>query len=116
MAQIAWDLQRDSAGRFRLGLGTQVRAHIERRFSMPFDKPAARVADYIREKKWHDSQQLKELKGGGVELRLTLSSLIEVQRWVLGWGSDVMVVKPRQLQEAVQQTAREILAQSAPPA
>lgn len=48
MAQIAWDLQRDSNGRFRLGLGTQVRAHIERRFSMPFDHPAARVTDYIR--------------------------------------------------------------------
>ena len=48
MAQIAWDLQRDSKGRFRLGLGTQVRAHIEKRFSMPFDHPAARVADYIR--------------------------------------------------------------------
>jgi probable F420-dependent oxidoreductase len=48
MAQIAWDLQRDSAGRFRLGLGTQVRAHIERRFSMTFDHPAARVSDYIR--------------------------------------------------------------------
>jgi len=48
MAQIAWDLQRDSHGRFRLGLGTQVRAHIERRFSMPFEHPAARVTDYIR--------------------------------------------------------------------
>lgn len=48
MAQIAWDLQRESGGRFRLGLGTQVRAHIERRFSMPFDHPAARVTDYIR--------------------------------------------------------------------
>ncbi len=48
MAQIAWDLQRDSGGRFRLGLGTQVRAHIERRFSMPFDHPAARVTDYVR--------------------------------------------------------------------
>jgi probable F420-dependent oxidoreductase len=48
MAQIAWDLQRDSGGRFQLGLGTQVRAHIERRFSMPFDHPAARVTDYIR--------------------------------------------------------------------
>lgn len=71
-----------------------------------------RVADYIREKKWHDSQQLKELKGGGVELRIKLSSLIEVQRWVLGWGSDVVVVKPPQLREAVQQTAREILAQA----
>jgi probable F420-dependent oxidoreductase len=48
MAQIAWDLQRETAGRFHLGLGTQVRAHIERRFSMPFDHPAARVTDYIR--------------------------------------------------------------------
>lgn len=47
-AQLAWDLQALSGGRFILGLGTQVRAHVERRFSMPFDKPAARLADYIR--------------------------------------------------------------------
>lgn len=47
-AQVAWDLQRGSGGRFHLGLGTQVRAHVERRFSMPFDHPAARVTDYIR--------------------------------------------------------------------
>ena len=37
MAQVAWDLQHCSGGRFHLGLGTQVRAHVERRFSMPFD-------------------------------------------------------------------------------
>jgi probable F420-dependent oxidoreductase len=48
MAQIAWDLQRYSNGRFHLGLGTQVRAHVERRFSAAFDHPAARVTDYIR--------------------------------------------------------------------
>lgn len=48
MAQVAWDLQNGSNGRFHLGLGTQVRAHVERRFSMPFDHPAARVTDYIR--------------------------------------------------------------------
>ena len=48
MAQIAWDMQRDSGGRFHLGLGTQVRAHNERRISMPFDHLAARVTDYIR--------------------------------------------------------------------
>ena len=48
MAQVAWDLQRGSRGRFHLGVGTQVRAHVERRFSMPFDRPAARVTDYIR--------------------------------------------------------------------
>ncbi len=48
MAQIAWDLQRYSNGRFHLGLGTQVRAHVERRFSAAFEHPAARVTDYIR--------------------------------------------------------------------
>jgi probable F420-dependent oxidoreductase len=48
MAQVAWDLQQESGGRLHLGLGTQVRAHVERRFSMPFDHPAARVTDYIR--------------------------------------------------------------------
>ncbi len=48
MAQAGWDLQRYSNGRLRLGLGTQVRQHIERRFSADFDHPAARVTDYIR--------------------------------------------------------------------
>jgi len=48
MAQVAWDLQRASGGRMRLGLGTQVRAHVERRYSMPFEHPAARITDYVR--------------------------------------------------------------------
>ena len=47
MAQISWDLQNLSGGRFILGLGTQVKAHIERRFSMPWGRPAARLKDYI---------------------------------------------------------------------
>jgi probable F420-dependent oxidoreductase len=46
-AQTVWDLQAASEGRMILGLGTQVRAHVERRFSMQFDHPAARVTDYI---------------------------------------------------------------------
>jgi probable F420-dependent oxidoreductase len=46
-AQLAWDLQDLSDGRFILGLGTQVKAHITRRFSMPWDKPAARLRDYV---------------------------------------------------------------------
>jgi probable F420-dependent oxidoreductase len=48
MAQTAWDLQRLSGGRLLLGLGTQVRAHVERRFSAAFEHPAARIVDYIR--------------------------------------------------------------------
>ena len=46
-AQTAWDLQDLSEGRFVLGLGTQVKAHITRRFSMPWEKPAARLREYI---------------------------------------------------------------------
>jgi probable F420-dependent oxidoreductase len=46
-AQISWDLQDLSGGRFVLGLGTQVKAHITRRFGMPWAKPAARLKDYI---------------------------------------------------------------------
>ena len=47
MAQNAWDLQALSGGRFILGLGTQVKAHIERRYSVPWDAPVARLRDYI---------------------------------------------------------------------
>lgn len=46
-AYSAWDLQRLSGGRFTLGLGTQVRAHVERRYSAAFDRPAARMREYV---------------------------------------------------------------------
>ena len=70
----------------------------------------ARVADYVREKKWHESQRLRELKTGGVELTLKLSSLVEIARWVLGWGGDATVVKPPELLESIRESARCILA------
>ena len=69
----------------------------------------ARAADYIREKKWHESQQLRELKGGGVELRLKLSSLVEIERWILSWGGEARVVRPKELIEAVRHSARQLL-------
>lgn len=46
-AQIAWDLAAQSSGRFILGLGTQVRAHITRRFSTDWTTATARLRDYI---------------------------------------------------------------------
>ena len=72
-----------------------------------------RAADYIREKKWHESQRLRELKGGGVELRMKLSSLMEIERWILSWGGDAKVLKPRELAEAVKKSAKAILKQRA---
>ena len=46
-AQLAWDLADQSQGRFHLGLGTQVKAHITRRFSTEFSRPVARIREYI---------------------------------------------------------------------
>jgi probable F420-dependent oxidoreductase len=48
VAQTAHDLQAISGGRFLLGLGSQVKPHIERRFSMPWSRPAARMAEFVR--------------------------------------------------------------------
>lgn len=47
LAYLANDLQQLSKGRFILGLGTQVKAHVERRFSMPWGKPVARMRDMV---------------------------------------------------------------------
>jgi len=47
LANLAYDMQLLSKGRFVLGLGTQIRPHIERRFSMPWSKPAARMREMV---------------------------------------------------------------------
>ena len=47
LAQIAWDLQAASEGRFILGLGSQIKPHITKRFSMPWSHPAPRMREMI---------------------------------------------------------------------
>ena len=46
-AQYAWEIAGNTEGRFRLGLGSQVKAHVERRYAGEFDRPAARMRDYV---------------------------------------------------------------------
>ena len=63
-AHSAWDLQRLTGGRFVLGLGTQVRAHVERRFSAEFSEPALRMHEYVRALRaiwaaWQDGGELR---------------------------------------------------------
>ncbi len=48
MANLGWDLQKASGGRFELGLGSQVRGHNERRFSVPWSAPAPRLEEYVQ--------------------------------------------------------------------
>jgi len=48
MAYLAHDLNAYSCGRFTLGLGSQIKAHVMRRFNMPWHRPAAQMRDYIQ--------------------------------------------------------------------
>lgn len=62
-AYMAWDLQRMSDGRFELGLGSQVKGHNERRFSVKWSAPAPRLKEYVESIKaiwdcWQNGTQL----------------------------------------------------------
>ena len=46
-AALAWELAENTGGRYRLGLGSQVKAHIERRYGVAFDPPGSRLKDYV---------------------------------------------------------------------
>ena len=67
------------------------------------------VADYIREKRWHPSQKLRELPKGAVEIQLRLSSLAEVERWILSWGGNAVPINPPELVENVKAAAKRML-------
>jgi probable F420-dependent oxidoreductase len=64
LAHIGHDLQRFSKGRFILGLGSQIKAHIEKRFSAQFSQPAARMRELILATRaiwrtWEDGEPLR---------------------------------------------------------
>jgi probable F420-dependent oxidoreductase len=63
LANMSYDLQLASKGRFNLGLGTQIKPHIEKRFSMPWSRPAARMRELVLAIRaiwasWHEAQPL----------------------------------------------------------
>jgi probable F420-dependent oxidoreductase len=62
-ANSAWDLNDYSGGRFLLGLGSQIKPHIEKRFSMPWSHPAPRMKEFISAMRaiwscWQDGTKL----------------------------------------------------------
>jgi probable F420-dependent oxidoreductase len=74
LAYLGNDLQLLSKGRFTLGLGSQVKSHIERRFSMPWGKPVTRMREVVIATKaiWHSWQSGEKLKFEGQYYQHTL--------------------------------------------
>ena len=74
IANIAWDLNEATSGRFTLGLGTQIRAHNEKRFSVPWSPPGPRMREYIQALKaiWRCWKYDEKLSFEGEHYRFTL--------------------------------------------
>ena len=63
VANLGWDLQAFSRGRFNLGLGSQIQPHVERRFSMPWSHPVRRMREFVEAMRaiwtcWQDGTRL----------------------------------------------------------
>lgn len=73
-AGIAWDLAEQSKGRFILGLGTQIKPHITKRFSTEWSAPVPRLREYIESMRaiWHTWQTGEQLRYTGEHYRFTL--------------------------------------------
>jgi len=74
MANIAWDLQANSGGRMQLGLGSQVKGHNERRFSVPWTSPVPRMREYIQSLRaiWRCWEKGEKLDFQGEHYQFTL--------------------------------------------
>jgi predicted DNA-binding transcriptional regulator YafY len=65
---------------------------------------APEAADRVREREWHESQVLRDLPDGSLELTLRLGALAEAERWALGWGAAAEVLEPAELRVSLART------------
>jgi len=54
-------------------------------------------APYVRERTWHKTQSISERKDGSLDLTFSTNSKFEVKRWIMSWGKDAKVLKPKDL-------------------
>lgn len=92
-AYQAWDLQRLSRGRFRLGLGSQIRANVERRYSATWRQPVERMREFVAATRavfscWQDDEPL-DFRGEHYELTLMQPTFCPAP---LEWGPPPVLV------------------------
>lgn len=58
-------------------------------------------APYVREREWHPTQKLRDLRNGRVELTFRAGGMFEIARWILGWADAAEVVKPPALRREI---------------
>jgi predicted DNA-binding transcriptional regulator YafY len=78
---------------------------VPKEIRVQFDPWGARL---VRERVWHSSQRVKDLPGGSLEITMQLSSLEEVERWILGFAGHARAVWPPELIERMRRSAAEL--------
>jgi proteasome accessory factor B len=78
----------------------------KQRIRLQFDSFAARL---VAERKWHESQRVREIAGDSIILELELGGLEEIQRWILSWGKHARVLAPKELATRVRDEASAII-------
>ena len=74
-----------------------------------FDAP---TAPYIRERRWHSTQELAEHSDGSLTLRMEVTGLQELKRWVLGYGKGAKVLEPTELVAMVKEEIEQMIRES----
>ncbi|HEV2804997.1 MAG TPA: WYL domain-containing transcriptional regulator [Chthoniobacterales bacterium] len=80
----------------------------KQRIRIEFDPFAARL---VAERKWHESQRVRENKDGSIVLEVELGGLEEIERWILSWGKHARVRAPKELVARIRAEASAILEQ-----
>jgi len=58
----------------------------------------------VRERTWHHSQEIHELPNDEIELKLTLTSTVEIAQWILSWGDHAKALAPMELVKTITKT------------
>ncbi|MGD9031513.1 MAG: transcriptional regulator [Desulfobacteraceae bacterium] len=69
------------------------------------------IAGYIKEKIWHESQQIKETDDGSVIFEAEVAGTEEIKFWIMNWGSKALVLEPESLRDEIREEAEEIVAE-----
>jgi proteasome accessory factor B len=86
-----------------------VESHLESAFGLireePFDVEIifnADVAEYVRSRVWHPSQQVREIGGGRIRMKMHVGGEFELGSWILSFGPSAIVVAPERLRRRLE--------------
>ena len=75
---------------------------------------AAEIAEYIREKIWHETQNIEPLSDGAIIFEVEVAGIAEIKFWILKWGAKARVIEPESLRQAVRAEAAAMVGNYSP--